>query len=599
MSTIRISLFGGIIPRLADRGLPDNAAQFAMNANLYSGELRAWSKLRELATLSISNPKTVFHYRDDAATDRYLAFDKYTNVVKAPLVNETLGRLYWSNLDGVFVNTAARIVAAQPAFKLGVPPPGGAFTVAAAGGTAENATTRVYLATLLTSFGEESAPGGAVTVTGNTDGTWTVNGLNALTVDTVNYPNITTLRLYRTISSDTGTDYRQVAEWPIGTRPASYNDTTTNTDLADNFVLQSLGWSLPVAGMQGLIGVAGGFMAGFKGKTVYLSVPYQPQAWPDDQQFAVEDNIVGLGTFGNTVVICTEGRAQLLTGPSPDAMSLAKLESVQPCLSARGIVSTMGGTMYPSTDGLVMVDGSSLSGTIISKQWVTKTEWMSQFGPRTQMSSVYQDRYFSFYTDQLGLTIGFDDPVTGFTELQQLAVSSVDLDVLTGQTLISIGNKVYEWDGDPTQSLDYQWRSKPFVVPKPLNFGVIQMRGTFGGTSQVVPLPPAQGLGGYSINSLAIGAGKRPSKLYGGSINGPPAWEALGQNPTPNPSATGVSVKVYGDGVLRWFGNIDDENPRRLPSGYKAVQWEVEIQGHEAVYSAVLAETRKDLEQVP
>ena len=589
MSHIRITLFGGIIPRLADRGLPDNAAQFALNAKLYSGELRAWSKLRKLFDLPISNPKTVYHYRNDAGSDRYLAFDKHTYVVKAPLVNETLGRLYWSNADGVFVNTTARIGLSQPAFKLGVPPAGGTFTVSPSGGTSATSTTRVYLTTLVTSFGEESAPGATVTVTGNADGTWTVNGLGALTIDTANYPNITHLRLYRTVSSATGTDYRLVAEWPIGGRPASYNDGMTNVQASSQPVLQSLGWSIPVSGLKGLIGVAGGFMVGFKGRTVYASVPYQPHAWPEEQQWAVEDNIVGLGTFGNTVVICTEGRAQLLVGPSPDVMALAKMEGVQPCLSARGIVSTVSGVMYPSTDGLVLVDGGSSRGEIVSKVWVTKTEWMSRFSPATQMSSVYQDRYFSFYTDLLGFTVGFDDPVTGFTELEQVGVSSVDMDQLTGQTLIGIGNEVFEWDGDPTQTLSYQWRSKPFIVPKPVNFGVLQMRGTF--TSSTLPEPPApMAPGGYAINDQMIGAQ---------TINGPAEWQVVGAIPVPPDLDPGVAVKVYGDGVLRWFGQVTDESPYRMPSGYKATHWELEVQGDSAIYSMAIAETAKELERLP
>ncbi|MEF4262402.1 hypothetical protein U9Z10_23490, partial [Escherichia coli] len=69
-AAIRITLFGGIVPRLADRGLPDNAAQFAMNAKLFSGELRAWNNLRALATLPISNAKTVYHYTYNG-TDQY------------------------------------------------------------------------------------------------------------------------------------------------------------------------------------------------------------------------------------------------------------------------------------------------------------------------------------------------------------------------------------------------------------------------------------------------------------------------------------------------------------------------------------------------
>ena len=601
MGAIRISLFGGIIPRLADRGLPENAAQFALNAKLYSGELRAWNRMRGLDTLPISDAKTVYHYKHLGA-DKYLAFSEFTNVVKAALVNEQLGRLYWTGSTGPYINTTTRIQAAQPAFRLGVPPPAGAFTVVPAGGTPALAETRVYLAIWVSTFGEEGGPGTPVTVSGNADGTWTVNGLNSLTVP-AGYGNIAKLRLYRTLTSATGVDYRTVAEWAVGGIPASYNDAVTATTLSTQPVLQSLGWTTPPLDLKGLISVAGGFMAGFSGRTVRLSVPYFPHAWPEDYSYAVEDDIVGLGTFGNTIVVCTAGRAALLVGQTPDVMSLQKLEGVQPCLSARSIVSTSGAVMYASYDGLIGVDGSSSRGQIVSRQWVTKDEWMSGFGPTTQMASVYQDRYFAFYTNQLGFTIGFDDPVTGFTELQQAGVSSVDLDPLTGQTLITVGNIVYEWDGDPTGVLTYTWKSKPFMLAKPDNMAVIQLRGSFLGSSTSVPVPPAQGSFGYTMNSLQIGGGKAPIgpsvMSLAGSINGPADFIAAGVSPGPPVPGPSVAVKVYADEFLVWFGAIDSEAPYRLPSGTKPVKYEIEVQGASPLYSITLASTAKGLEQLP
>lgn len=595
-AAIRITLFGGIIPRIADRGLPDNAAQYALNAKLYSGELRAWNKLRPLAELSISNPATVFHYRH-TGLDRYLAFALETNVVKAPLVNEQLGRLYWTNSLGPKVTTTARIEANQTAFTLGVPPPSGAFTVVASGGVSDTTETRVYLATLVSDYGEESAPGGTVTVSGKLDGVWTVNGLNALTYNAVKYGNVKKLRLYRTITSNTGVDYRQVNEWDIGARPASYVDNITAVDLADNTPLQSLGWNLPPDNLQGLISVAGGFLAGFTGRTVRLSVPYQPHAWPEDMVFAVSDDIVALATFGNTIVILTQGRGALLIGPSPEAMSLVGMDGVQPCLSARGVVVTVAGVMYPSTDGLVLIDGSANTGQIVSRAWVTKDEWVSQFGPSQQQSAVYQDRYFSFYSSQLGFTVGFDDPVTGYTELQLEGVTSVDTDTLTGQTLIGIGNVVYEWDGDTTEQITYTWRSKPFLQNKPVNFAAGQIRGTFvGGSVPLPPLPPITGVG-RPFNSRPINGGMGGAK-FGASMNGPPAWMVLGEEPAPA-AGPSINIKLFADGVQVWTGLIDSEKPFRLPSGYKGVRFEVEVTSRVPIYSITLADTMKGLEDLP
>lgn len=598
--SLRIATFGGIIPRLADRGLPDNAAQSAFNAKLYSGELRAWQRMRALATLPIIDAKTVFHYQHLGA-DRFMAFNELTQVVKAPLINETLGRLYWTGSTGARINTTARIESGLPSYRLGVPSPTGVITVTPSGGTAATAESRVYVATLITAFGEESSPSSPEVVAGNADGTWTVTGLNTMGINTTDYPNITKLRLYRTLTSRTGVDYRQVAEWDIGSRPASYNDTVTNETLVTRTTMDTLGWGLPPAGLKGLISVAGGFLAGYIGRTVYLSVPYYPHSWPEEFQFAVEDDIVGLGTTGNSIVVCTKGRASVLYGQTPDVMALAKINGVQPCLSARSIVSITGGVVYASTDGLVMFDGSANDGAIISRAWVTKDEWLSRFHPEDQMASVYQDRYFAFYSSQLGFTVGFDDPITGFTELQVDGVSSVDIDTLTGQTLVTIGDTVYEWDSDPAAVLTYVWRSKPMQLARPCNMGAIQLRGSFTGSTSNLQLPPAQGVDGYAINSGVLNGPRDNSVLpgFGGSVNGPPAWMAMGEAPAPPSDGPQIATKVFADGVLVWTGAITDERMQRLPSGYKAHMMEVEVEGTSPLFSITLADTPKTLARMP
>lgn len=631
-SPIRITLFGGIIPRLSERGLPDNAAQFALNAKLYSGELRAWNQMRALDTLPISNAATVYHYRH-LGLDKYLAFPTVTKVVKAPLVNEALGRLYWTPAaGGARMNTTARIQSGSPDFPLGLPAPGGTFTVTPTGGTSPTAETRSYVAIWVSIFGEEGPASNPVLVSGNADGTWTVDDLDTLTgtpggtdilaleddpgepIELEDIPgdleleggsigaNIYALRLYRTLTSATGVDYRMVEEWPIGSIPSSWVDNVPSTGLSSAPVLQSLSWIAPPVDLKGLISVAGGFLAGFSGRTVRLSVPYYPHAWPEEYSFAVDDEIVGLGTFGNTVVICTQGVGQLLFGQTPDVMALQKMEGVQPCLSAQSIVSTAGAVMFATTDGLAAIDGSSNRATIISKAWVTRDEWLEQFSPGTQKASVYQDRYFCFYSNQLGFTIGFDDPISGFTELQLLGVNSVDLDTLTGDTLISVGNTVYAWDGDLDNTLQYTWKSKPFMQPKPVNYGVIQVRADYSGANTPIPAIPAQGSVGATVNSRAMGGGRPPLGTpfsVGGSINGPADFIALGTAAGPALPGPEIAAKLYVDDVLYWLGTFRSEDFQRLPSTRVGVKFEVELQGNSSIWSVVLADTAKMLEAIP
>lgn len=589
MQVLRITNFGGIVPRLGARLLPDNNAQVAVNTKLFSGELRAWNRGRPIADVPVVIPRTVYRY-DYEGRQRFLSFDQDTYVVKAPLVNDTSRRIYWANTDGVRYNSMDRIEGGEPDEYLGTPAPSLVnVSVTAAGGSSTTTTTRVYIVSLVSRFGEEGPSSQPYTASGKVDSTWTVTNLSTVSYDSETYTGVTKVRLYRTVTSDTGVDYRLVHEWPIELVPAVFVDTVPDTTVATSPAYQAFEWSPPPRDLTGLISVAGGFLAGFRGRELWLSVPYYPHAWPESYKLVVEDDIVALGTFGNTIVVTTKGEPYAAVGTSPDTMSLSKFDKVLPCLSPKGLVQVSGAVLYPSTDGLVSI--SSGGYQIISQPYVTKDEWLTRFSPTAIRASVYQDRYFAMYTSTLGFTIGFDDPTTGFTEVfSATEVTSVDLDRTTGQTLITTDQKVYEWDDDRGSRLTYTWRSKPFLTPKPVGYAALQIRGDFltntGGGGELV----GDNILNHDLNEFPV----HGREDVGYPINGPGfagVAAASGDNQ--------VETRVYCDKRLIWRGVVSSEAPVRLPSGYKGVQWEVELVGKASVYSVTLSTTAKGLEATP
>lgn len=596
---IRITNFGGTVPRLGDKNLPDMNAQVSVNTKLYSGELRAWNRGRAVAVTPIKNPRTVYRY-DHRGAMRVIAFAEDTWVVKAPLLRETLGRLYWAGAGGVKVNTMARIDSGAPAFSLGVPAP--EFTgvsVAVTGGTSITSVTRAYICALVTAFGEEGPVSDVFTASGPSDGTWAVTALNTLQYDAVKWGNVRTLRLYRTVTSDTGVDYRLVTEWDVGSLPATYEDTVPDTAAATAPAYEAFEWGPPPDDLTGIISVAGGFLAGFRGREVWFTPPYRPHAWPESYKLATEDDIVALGTFGNTVVITTKGEPYAATGSVPEVMTLTKYDKVLPCVSAKGLVATSGAVLYPSIDGLVSISAAGYD--IISLPYVTKDEWLVRFSPRGIRAAAYQNRYLAFYNSRFGFSIGFDDPTTGFTDIELDGVSSVDLDRTTGQTLVTIGDRVLEWDDDRGGRLTYRWRSKPFLVPKPANFAALQLRGEF--TTNIAgwgefPEPLVDVLGhrvnDYPLNGrvgVSVVPGRRSP--VGFPINGP------GTPGTGNVADTGVLVRVWCDNLLQWEGIVNSQRPYRLPSQRKGPRWEIELTGKVPIYSATISTTAIGLEATP
>lgn len=586
MGALRVTNFGGIIPRLGKRLLPESNAQYALNAKLFSGELRAWWNPSEVANLSQLGYVDFYSFEYEGE-NRFKGFTEHHDIAIGALINDAFDRVYWTNSTGPYVTTVANIVGDIPlaAVRLGVPAPlfVPVFTVVATGGTPALAETRVYTAILVSIYGEEGSASETVLASGNPDGTWTINGLNAVTYDSGVYSNVSKLRLYRTLTSSTGVDYRQVVEWGIGAVPASYVDAVTATTLSAAPVLQSLAWTPPPTNLKGMIAVAGGFMAGFVGRTIYFSEPYFPHAWPEEYQQAVDADIVALGTYGNVLVVLTAGKPHAAIGTVPAAMSFVKLHTGLPCISKRGVVNTTSAVLYPSKDGLVAVSDAGVS--IISRAFVTRDEWNTRFADVDMTAGIFSDRYLSFYADTFGFVIGFDDPSTAFTELQtEHRVMAVRTDEVRGRTLVLMDDaKVYEWDGQTGNAMTFTWRSKQFLTTKPANFGAAQVRGEFltQGSDAVssIVIPNGHELNGEVLNTFPINN----------------ASSVVAAVDTPNI----IGFKLYGDGELRYQKLVESEEPFRLPADHMCVMWEIELSSRIPVFSVSIASTMKALEAVP
>lgn len=234
--------------------------------------------------------------------------------------------------------------------------------------------TRCYTYTFVNAWGEESMP----LLPGNPGVSATE--LELVEVDqndtvTVALPpgflahvgvgqNITHWRLYRSNSSNTSSAFQLVAELPVAT--TSFTDGLRAEALQE--VCPTMTWAPPpeitVAGvaryMRGLVNLPGGFLAGFLGRTVYFSEPYHAYAWPADYTHTMPFDIVGLGVFDQTLVVCTAGGPFFISGASPDGMSRLDIGSNQACLSWASIAPVTGGVVYASPDGLCLASSSGV-----------------------------------------------------------------------------------------------------------------------------------------------------------------------------------------------------------------------------------------------
>lgn len=146
MPVLKLLNFGGMIPATDPNLLPDNQAQLAENAWVYSGAVEGFRE--SVAVHTLANPQARRVYRvpieyydkDHIPDSHWLEFENAdVDVLASPVVGDQYKRFYWafSQTGGGGIpqyNTKDRIAVGLPAFTLGVPRPTVAPTVTRASG---------------------------------------------------------------------------------------------------------------------------------------------------------------------------------------------------------------------------------------------------------------------------------------------------------------------------------------------------------------------------------------------------------------------------------------------------------------------------------
>lgn len=194
MGAITIRGFRGEIPRTSPRLLQPNQATRARNIKLTSGRLDPLPETLRTTTPGLTGIKSMFRYRCIDVTgqvlDNWLVWNTDVDAVESPLSNDTQGKVYFSSEDfEPRMSAYSAAISGPPPYPhswyvLGVTPPIVAPGVSVAGGTGAT-EARAYLYTFVTQFGEESAPSPvSAVVTGFTNGTWNLSGMQAAPANT-------------------------------------------------------------------------------------------------------------------------------------------------------------------------------------------------------------------------------------------------------------------------------------------------------------------------------------------------------------------------------------------------------------------------------
>src|SRR5690349_5498113 len=96
MTGFKVTNFGGVVPRIGSRLLPNSGAQTAQNVKLFSGELTSWLRTTLVNTPSKGGNLQSIYRMYSTSTDYWLAWTDDVDVVRGPIAGDTSFKIYFT-----------------------------------------------------------------------------------------------------------------------------------------------------------------------------------------------------------------------------------------------------------------------------------------------------------------------------------------------------------------------------------------------------------------------------------------------------------------------------------------------------------------------
>lgn len=332
--------------------------------------------------------------------------------------------------------------------------------------------TRAYVYTYVNTYGEEGPPSPPGVVTTSP----VINvSINVVKDAISGYAPIKEIRIYRTPTGATIADYFYVGTLNVLSGQGSFIFTDNVKSEMLNEELSSTEYYPPNQALIGLMQLPNGILCAWVGNELHFSEAYKPWAWPPKYVKTLPTNIVGGIVHGSGAVITTRSHPHLLSGVSPDAMTVSKINVDQAGSSKWSISVVDGVVMYASNDGLVALTGASAS-LIQGQKFFTREVWRQRYG--TGLSSmrfaVWDGRIVVFSSSGAftPFMIRFDEADGTMTDLPTFVAQCAFVSPLSDQFYYASGNTLHQFNGGGDAPAS--WQSAERVLPRPLNFGVAQ-----------------------------------------------------------------------------------------------------------------------------
>jgi hypothetical protein len=391
-------------------------------------------------------------------------------------------------------------------------------------------------------------------------------------------------RLYRSAGS-TGS-FQLVAD-NVGT---SYNDTLTDVQiLGDELISQA--WEPPPTNLKGLIALPNGALAGFFDNQLCYSEPYQPHAWPIEYRRATDHEIVGIQSYGTTVVACTAGMPYVAQGTEPANVTLESVDQVWPCLSKRSVISIGDGVLYATSHGMAYI---GLSGANIWTQpFFSRTEWVP-LNPASMVSAMAEGRIFVRWVGQAGdkgvMVFSPADAGIGLTLLSETP-DELYGDPRDGKLYMVGANGIRQYDAGIGARIDFSWKSKEYHLQSPVNLGAAKVDFVSEASQADFDAAMAAFESAVAQNALLVaayagGGSVNARQVNGGALNA----SSLANVAPPNVPALTFTLYSHGEVVFSRV-LVADQRAFKLPAGFRTDNVSIGLTGSIRVKKVIVSET--------
>lgn len=503
---LRFTGFGGANKQLHPLLLPDGIGVDSMNQRPGRGDLRPWRAVTNVAT-AVASAQAIYRMGRGTVSDTqyWLTWAADVDVARGFISGDTTERTFWSDgvapkwTDNTIGLSAPPYPAAGGIRLLGVPAPSAAPTLANQVAGSGDDETRVYVTIWRNDRGEISAPSAPATITCKPGATIRVTR-NA-GVPAGNY-GITHWQIYRTVPGNDA-DYFFVGEYAAATAFAD----TTDAMLNAQSVLLSETWAMPPATLRGLKALWNGIMCGFTGKSVWFCEPYRPFAWPSSYELVVDDDIIGLGRWRQSLVVLTTSQPYLISGSNPASMSMQMIELRQACVSKRSIVDFGHGVAWAAPDGVAYVGEGG--ARLLTQGIALRDDWQA-LAPSTMVATDLDGMYLCSYDLAGRKSLLIDPRKTDGWYFCSVGFSAAYRDPIADQVFVLNGTNIQKWNAG--SSLTATAKSKVMRTSRPTCFSFAQVVADSYPVTLSMWAQGTQRLNAYSVTSA------RPFRLPAGFL---------------------------------------------------------------------------------